>query len=98
MAVRSSDSEVFKRVSGAWVDQGYAMGYAMQTAARAYRNAAKTLGAAGSNNKVEFDSAAYDPGGNLVGLASADGTANKGRYVCPVAGYYLVTVRSAWRA
>jgi microcystin-dependent protein len=81
MCVRSSDSEVFKRVSGAWVDQNYAMGYAMQTAARMYRNAALTTVA--GENVMPFDTKSYDPGNNLTLGASA-------KYTCPVAGFYNV--------
>lgn len=86
MAVRSSDSEVFKRVSGAWVDQAYALGYAMQTAARAYRNAALTTGA--PTTKIVFDTISHDPGNN-ISLAN-------GRYVCPTTGYYKVDANIAF--
>jgi hypothetical protein len=78
--VRSSDSEVFRRVSGAWVDQGYAMGYAMQTAALLYRSAAYSTTA--GTQKVPLDATTFDAGGNVT-LATS-------RYVCPVAGYYQV--------
>ena len=81
-AVRSRDSEVFQRVSGAWVDQGYAMGYAMQTAARAYRSAAFTT--VSGWQKIPVDTTTYDTGSNLQ--------INNGRYICPAAGSYQVNV------
>jgi hypothetical protein len=55
--------------------------YAMNTAARAYRNAALTL-SAGAYTKIPVDTVTYDAGSNLQ-------IAN-GRYVCPTAGYYHV--------
>lgn len=88
MAVRQSDSEVFQRVAGVWVDQQYALGYAMQTAMRAYRNAAFTTGVGW--NKIPLDTVSYDPSGNFQ-LAN-------GRYICPVNGFYQVNASSASNA
>ena len=85
--VRSSDGEVFELHVGVpsgthtWTDQGYALGYAMQTAARAWRSAAASI-PTNAWTKIPLDTKLFDPGGN-VDLTNS-------RYVAPVAGYYHV--------
>jgi microcystin-dependent protein len=83
MCIRQVDGENFKRVSGAWVDQGFTnRSTATTTAARAYRNAALNLAAA-AWTKVALDTASYDVSGNLLNLAN-------GRMVAPTNGVYQI--------
>jgi hypothetical protein len=93
MAVRTSDSEVFKRVAGVWTDQSYKAGSNLTTmpatVARAW-----LAGAFTTNNtwqKVPLDTLSFDVSSNLW-----DAT-NK-RFVCPTAGVYHVDANLAWGA
>ena len=65
-------------VAGAWGANP------LNTAARAYRNAALTA-VVSTYSKVPVDTVSYDAGGNLQ-LAN-------GRYVCPTAGFYHVSAQ-----
>ena len=85
MAVRSSDGEVFKRVGGVWVDQGFTTrSTAATTAARlTYGGGSTSVAlAAGTWTKVSLGSKSFDSG-------SLADTANS-RIVIPTSGYYQI--------
>jgi microcystin-dependent protein len=93
MAVRTSDSEVFKRIAGIWTDQSYKAGSTLTTiptvAAKAYLAGAFTT--TNAMQKVPLDTLAFDVSNNLW-----DAT-NK-RFVCPASGVYHVDANLAWGA
>jgi microcystin-dependent protein len=84
MAVRTSDSEVFKRLSGAWADQGYKAGGQIASApvvAKARRGSALSLAAGW--NKVPMDTLVFDSLGTIA-------QTSQGRMVAPYTGYYQI--------
>jgi microcystin-dependent protein len=87
MAVRSSDSEVFKRVNGAWVDQNYKAGGTLASTpviAKARRGSNVSL--AGGWNKIPLDTLVFDSLGTIVQTAN-------GRMVAPYTGYYHINAQ-----
>jgi len=90
--IRASDGEVFQMVSGAWVDQGYAIkgsgggggggGAATAVACRMYRNAALTLASGATWTRIPLDTISFDTS-NMASVAN-------GRIQIPQGGYYQV--------
>jgi len=88
MAIRTSDSEVFRRVSGAWTDQGYKAGGTLASTpvvAKARRGSALSLAAGWT--KVPMDTMMFDSVGSIVQTAN-------GRLVAPYTGYYQVSAQA----
>jgi hypothetical protein len=83
MAVRTSDSEVFKRAGGVWADQGYKVSQgiaASTTACRMHRQAALTMGSGWT--KIPMDTVDFDSAGI--------GSVAQGGIVVKASGYYQV--------
>jgi microcystin-dependent protein len=86
MAVRTLDSEVFKRTSGAWVDQVYKVSAGIassSTACRMYRAAAFTPSSANAWQKVVVDTASFDSQGTMASVAN-------GQITVQAPGYYKI--------
>jgi microcystin-dependent protein len=91
IAVRTSDSEVFKRIAGVWTDQSYKVGSNLAattvTTARAYRSAALTTPQGWT--KIPLDALSYDAGNNLFNAAT-------NRFNIPSTGYYSIDAQVTW--
>jgi microcystin-dependent protein len=90
MAVRTSDSEVFKRIAGVWTDQSYKAGVNITSTAQV--TARMHVGAAQTTNgwtKVALDTIDFDASATVADLPNH-------RMIAPTTGYYRITGLVTW--